>query len=107
LNLDLNGTGDDGIMVVNGKIHEKEFAALQRLNNQKQYFNLVKSRGKAANSDHYPFSEKGIKAFFIYTMGGTTAYHDVNDTAKNLPLTRFPELFRLLLDLSRAFMQRK
>ena len=62
----------------------------------KQYFSQVKSRGKANNSDHAPFSEKGVKAFFIYTLGGTTAYHDVNDTAENLPLTKFTELFQLI-----------
>lgn len=106
LNLDLNGTGDDGIMVVNGKIHEKEFRHLERLNKAKSYFPQVKSRGKAANSDHYPFSEKGVKAFFIYTLGGTTAYHDVQDTAENLPLTKFPELFRLLQDFANTAMQK-
>jgi hypothetical protein len=35
VNLDLVGTGDTGLMVVNGKIHEKAFAQLQQLNKQK------------------------------------------------------------------------
>ncbi|MBK0401578.1 M28 family peptidase [Adhaeribacter sp. BT258] len=103
VNLDLTGTGEAGLMVVNGRIHEKEFAQLQQLNKQKNYFPEIKSRGKAANSDHFPFSEKGVPAFFFYTLGGTTAYHDVNDKPETLPLTRFPELFRLLLDFTRSF----
>ncbi|MFC5269198.1 M28 family metallopeptidase [Adhaeribacter terreus] len=98
VNLDLTGTGDAGLMVVNGKIHEKEFAQLQKLNGEKHYFPEIKSRGKAANSDHFPFSEKGVPAFFLYTLGGTTFYHDVLDKPDALPLTKYPELFRLILD---------
>ena len=102
VNLDLTGTGDAGLMVVNGRIHEKEFAQLQKLNTEKRYFPEVKSRGKAANSDHYPFSEKGVPAFFLYTLGGTTAYHDVNDKPEMLPLTKYPQLYKLLLDFTQV-----
>lgn len=101
VNLDLNGTGEAGLMVVNGLIHEKEFAQLQQLNKEKNYFPEIKSRGKAANSDHYPFSEKGVPAFFLYTLGGVTYYHDIQDRPETLPLTKFPELFRLILDFAR------
>ena len=100
VNLDLTGTGDAGLMVVNGRIHEKEFAQLQQLNKQKNYFPEIKSRGKAANSDHYPFSEKGVPAFFLYTLGGVTFYHDILDKPETLPLTKYPELFNLILDFA-------
>ncbi len=101
INLDLTGTGDAGLMVVNGRIHEKEFGQLQQLNKLKNYFPEIKSRGKAANSDHFPFSEKGVPAFFFYTLGGVTFYHDVNDKPETLPLTKYPELFNLILDFTR------
>ncbi|PTX14583.1 peptidase M28-like protein [Pontibacter mucosus] len=104
LNLDLLGTGDDGLMVVNGKVHEQEFELLQRLNGQHQYLPQIKSRGKAANSDHYPFSEAGVPAFFFYTLGGTAAYHNPQDHARQLPLTRFPEVFKLINDFAAALM---
>lgn len=100
VNLDLTGTGDAGLMVVNGKIHEKEFAQLQHLNRQKNYFPEIRSRGKAANSDHYPFSEKGVPAFFFYTLGGVSYYHDVQDQPETLPLTKYRELFHLILDFA-------
>jgi hypothetical protein len=64
------------------------------------YLKEVKIRGKAANSDHYYFSEKGVKAFFIYTLGGIKAYHDVYDKAETLPLTKFEELFELITRFS-------
>ncbi|GAB3822739.1 M28 family metallopeptidase [Pontibacter rugosus] len=102
VNLDLVGTGDDGLMVVNGKVHERAFELLQHLNEQRQYLKQIKSRGKAANSDHYPFSEAGVPAFFFYTLGGTTAYHHVQDHAQQLPLTKFPEVFQLIIDFVAA-----
>ncbi|MCO6500538.1 MAG: M20/M25/M40 family metallo-hydrolase [Vicingus serpentipes] len=98
INLDVIGTGDEGIMVVNGAIHEKEFQRLQTINTKNNYVAAVKKRGKAANSDHYWFSEKGIPAFFIYALGGIAAYHDVDDVAKTLPLNEFEDCFRLIRD---------
>jgi aminopeptidase YwaD len=96
LNMDIMGTGDEGITVVNGTLFKKEFEALKAINDSASLLKEVKIRGKAANSDHYHFSEKGVKAFFIYTMGGIKAYHDVYDRAETLPLTKFEELFQLI-----------
>ncbi|MFD3003388.1 M28 family metallopeptidase [Pontibacter toksunensis] len=101
LNLDLLGTGSEGIMVVNGKVHEQEFALLQQLNQHHQYLIQIRSRGKAANSDHYPFSEKGVPAFFFYTLGGTAAYHNTNDFAQQLPLTEFRDVFQMIIDFAK------
>lgn len=96
VNLDMLGTGEEGITVVNATEHRKEFELLQSLNTANQWLSQIKPRGKAANSDHYPFSEAGVKAFFIYTMGGTKAYHDIYDRPETLPLTKFEEVFQLL-----------
>jgi aminopeptidase YwaD len=96
LNMDIMGTGDEGITVVNGTLFKKEFEALKEINSSGNLLKEIKIRGKAANSDHYHFSENGVKAFFIYTMGGIKAYHDVYDKAETLPLTKFEELFQLI-----------
>jgi aminopeptidase YwaD len=96
LNMDIMGTGDEGITVVNGTLFKNEFDALKKINDSNNLLKEVKVRGKAANSDHYHFSEKGVKAFFIYTMGGIKAYHDVYDKAETLPLTKFEALFQLI-----------
>jgi aminopeptidase YwaD len=100
VNLDLLGTGDEGITVVNGAIYKTEFDELSRLNAQHNYLPQIKSRGKAANSDHYYFSENGVKCFFIYTLGGIKAYHDIYDKPETLPLTKFENVFRLLTDFT-------
>lgn len=96
LNLDLLGTGEEGITVVNATKHENEYQELVDLNEKYKYLAQVKKRGPAANSDHYFFAEKDVPAFFIYTMGGVTAYHDIYDKSETLPLTEFEDVFRLL-----------
>ncbi len=98
INLDLLGTGDDGIMVVNGAVFEKEFLLLNKINADKKRVKEIKKRGKASNSDHYWFSEAGVPCFFVYTMGGIKAYHDVYDIEKTLPLTDYVDVFNLITD---------
>jgi aminopeptidase YwaD len=100
INLDLMGTGDEGMMVVNGSIHPNEFELLSSINTQKAYLAAIKKRGKAANSDHYYFSEKGVPSFFFYTLGGIAAYHDVFDIPKTLPLTKFREVHKLIIEFA-------
>jgi hypothetical protein len=97
LNMDIMGTGEDGITVVNGSVFKKEFDDLKRINEENKLIADVKIRGKAANSDHYFFSENGVKAFFIYTMGGIKAYHDIYDRPETLPLNEFEDLFNLIV----------
>lgn len=103
INLDLLGTGDEGITVVNATKFPEHYKRLSQLNEEKKYLPAIKSRGPAANSDHYFFTEKGVPAFFIYTMGGISAYHDIYDKAETLPLTKFKEVFRLLTDYVEGF----
>ncbi|HVD98417.1 MAG TPA: M28 family peptidase [Cytophagaceae bacterium] len=98
INMDLMGTGDDGMMVVNGQVFTKEFSLLTSINDQKLYLSTIKKRGKAANSDHYFFTEKGVPAFFFYTLGGIAAYHDVQDKPQTLPLTKFREVYLLITE---------
>jgi aminopeptidase YwaD len=96
VNLDLLGTGDDGIMVVNATEFKAQFEKLKKVNDEQKLVKEIKQRGKARNSDHYWFSERGVPCFFIYTLGGIKAYHDVFDVEKTLPLTDYSDVFRLL-----------
>ena len=98
LNMDIMGTGDEGITVVNATKHQDEYNSIVRLNATKNYLKEVKSRGQTKNSDHYSFSEKGVKAFYIYTMGGIKAYHDIYDKSQTLPLTEFEDIHLLIID---------
>jgi aminopeptidase YwaD len=105
LNLDLEGTGDEGITVVNATEFSKEFTYLNEANKTGNYVVKINARGKAANSDHYWFTEKGVPAFFIYTLGGIKAYHDVFDKASTLPLTEYKNLFKLIVKFNEKLMK--
>lgn len=105
INMDMVGTGEEGITAVNATVYPKEFALLKQINQQGHYLVKIASRGKAANSDHYWFTEKGVPAFFIYTMGGIRAYHDVFDISKTLPLNEYNHIFKLLVAFNSALME--
>jgi aminopeptidase YwaD len=96
VNTDLAGTGEDGITVVNASEYPKQFALMQKINDEQKLLKAVNPRGKAANSDHYHFTEKGVPSFFFYTLGGIKAYHDVFDKAATLPLNEQKDLFTLI-----------
>ncbi|GAA4508344.1 hypothetical protein GCM10023172_40310 [Hymenobacter ginsengisoli] len=98
LNLDLLGTGEEGATVVNGRVYEHAFTRLTALNDAHHYLPRLTARGRAANSDHFPFSEAGVPAFFLYTRGGSQAYHDVNDRPAALSLAGFAGAFGLARD---------
>ena len=96
MNLDLMGNGADGITVVNATVFPDHFSLLEKVNKEDAFIETINQRGKAANSDHYFFSEMGIPAFFIYTQGGAPYYHDVQDRAEVLPMTLYNEVFKLI-----------
>ncbi|MBD0404188.1 M28 family metallopeptidase [Flammeovirga sp. EKP202] len=102
VNLDLFGSGEDGMMAVNGSVFKKEFQLLEKINNENGYLSKVAQRGKAANSDHYFFSESGVPSFFFYLMGSSwTHYHDVYDKPP-LPLSGFKGAYKLIIDFTNA-----
>lgn len=103
-NTDLAGTGEEGITVVNASEFPKEFAWLNEVNNENKLLAKINARGKAANSDHYFFTEKGVPAFFFYTLGGISAYHDVFDKAETLPLNEHEDLFKLVVGFNDKLM---
>ncbi len=104
VNLDLTGTGDEGITVVNGKVFKREFDLLTGINKSTKYLPKIVERGKSSNSDQHWFTEKNVPSFFIYTLGGIKAYHDIDDKASTLPLTAYPNLFKLLVDFNGKLM---
>ncbi|MCZ4225288.1 M28 family metallopeptidase [Pedobacter rhodius] len=105
INLDLVGTGESGMTVVNASVYPKAFAVLNKINAEQKLISKINSRGKAANSDHYFFTEKGVPAFFMYTQGGITAYHDTFDKPDTLPLTAYQNLFKLIVSFNKKIME--
>jgi hypothetical protein len=103
INLDMVGTGSEGIKVVNGSIFTKEFSLLKTLNDNGKFIKTVSPRGESSNSDHYYFYKKGVPAVFIYTQGKEyKEYHSIGDKASGLPLTAYDGLFRLMTTFVKA-----
>ncbi|MEP2447515.1 MAG: M28 family peptidase [Balneola sp.] len=98
MNFDLAGTGDEGIQVVNGSVYRKQFDELVQINEDRELLPNVKIRGAACNSDHCMFDQKNVPGFYIYTLGGIQAYHDVYDRPETLPLTEFEDYHKLIIE---------
>ena len=117
INLDMVGTGDDGFTIVNGDTEniKKDSSILSRfknakdliinINDENKYFpeDKIKFRGQAPNSDHYPFFEKDVPCFFIYTMGGKTYYHNTKDRLETLTFTGYNQLFNILINFTKRY----
>lgn len=97
VNLDLMGSAAEGITVVNGSLFPERMRKFAEINTKNEFVPKIKLRGKAANSDHYWFSEVGVPAVFIYTMGNAKAYHDVHDVPSGLDWANYDGLFTLLV----------
>ena len=98
INLDMLGSGDEGIMVVNGSVLKDEFDFLVNINNTNNYVPNIRSRGEAANSDHYFFYKKGVKSLYIYTLGTYKEYHNIYDRAEAIPMPVYNGIFNLVKD---------
>ncbi len=100
VNLDMVGTGSDGITVVNSSIYKDLLEQMRTINDEKGYLKQIKERGESCNSDHCPFYQKGVKSVFIYTMGKEHLdYHTIYDDANDFPFTAYNGLFKLLNQL--------
>ena len=103
INLDIMGSGEEGITVVNATNFETEFARLQKINDDNQLLTQIKKRGPTKNSDHYWFTTKDVPAFFIYTQGPNKNYHDVFDTYENLSFEEYNDITTLLVKFVEGF----
>jgi len=97
INLDMVGTGSEGLLVFNGTTDSLRFETMNRINEQNQYLKELIMRGESRSSDHYYFHQKGVPAFFLLTIGPEHRhYHNIYDTREALPLTKYNEVFRLI-----------
>jgi Iap family predicted aminopeptidase len=91
------GSAEAGITVVNGEQFKSAFDQLVDINKREAYLPEIKIRGKAANSDHYFFSEAGVPSIFIYSNGGPGYYHDVWDKPNTLNFKNYDNVAKLLI----------
>lgn len=98
LNLDLMGSGSKGVTVVNAFDNEDAVGLLEQINADGKYVPEIVKRKNAANSDHFPFTEKGVNSIFMYTMGEVGGYHDIHDSPDDLEYDYYEKVFGLVRD---------
>lgn len=104
VNMDMVGTGSEGITMVNGTVFKEAYNRMAKINADNEYVLTVKDRGESCNSDHCPFYKKGVPAVFIYSMGKEfREYHNPDDIGDKLPLTEYNDIFRLIRDFMNGF----
>jgi hypothetical protein len=104
INLDMVGTGSDGLLVFNGTTDSIRFEVLNTINEENEYLKELRVRGESRSSDHYYFHQQGVPAFFLLTMGSEHRhYHNIYDTREAIPLTKYNEVFRLITDFFDTF----
>ncbi len=104
VNLDMVGTGSEGITMVNATKFKDAYDRMVKINADNEYILTVKERGESCNSDHCPFYEKGVPAVFIYSLGKEfTEYHNPDDQSSTLPLSEYNDIFRLMRDFMDGF----
>ena len=103
INLDIVGTGKEGIAIVNAFEQKKATTLIGKINSKQNIFDRIKLRGQAPNSDHFWFSKQKVPSIFIYTMGGIKAYHDPWDKHETLPLNKIEDLQNLVIEFLQKF----
>ena len=107
INLDMVGTGQQGVILFNAPQRPLEAAIVQKINEEKEYMKEVEERNGTANSDHWPFHEKGIPAIFFLTKGRAGGGHNIYDTPDKLPLYGYENLFNLVIDLTEELQKQE
>jgi len=104
INLDMVGSGSEGISIVNGKTNLKITSTIQSINEESSYFSDIQIRDKSCNSDQCFFIKAGVPAVYIYTRGKECMeYHNLLDNPETLPLTKFNELQNLLIEFAERY----
>ncbi len=100
INLDMVGTGQQGVILFNAPQRPLEAAIVQKINEAKHYMIEVEERKGTANSDHFPFHDKGVPAIFFLTKGRSGGGHNIFDTPDKLPLYGYENLFKMVIDVT-------
>ena len=78
----------------------KGFAEMEAINAKRHYFQSLNRGELAANSDHYPFAEKGVPCIFYENEEGDAFqyYHTANDTFEHFYFETYELLFKLITE---------
>ena len=76
------------------------YELFEQINSERRYFQALNRGELAANSDHYPFAERGVPCIFLENQEGDAFpfYHTVADNWKNAVFDSYEPVFKLITD---------
>lgn len=79
---------------------DRGFALFDKINEQQHYFKGLNRGELAGNSDHYPFTEKGVPSILFENESGDAFqyYHTIYDDWEHAVFDTYEPLFRLVRD---------
>ena len=78
----------------------RAFELFEQINDSNGYFKALNRGELAANSDHYPFAERGVPCIFLENEEGDAFpyYHTIYDTWKNAVFDSYEPVLKLVTD---------
>ena len=99
INLDVIGTGQEGVILYNGIQRPVEASIVQTINKRKAYLESIEEKnGSETGSDFRPFDAVGVPAIHFLTRGRSGGGHSIYDTADKVPFHVYENLFKLIVE---------
>lgn len=98
INLDMIGDNGENLYAETNDLGEKGLHLFETINTENQIFNSIKRGDLAANSDHFPFTEKNVPAILLMFEEGDAFqyYHTYKDTVKTMSFNSFDKIFKMV-----------
>lgn len=96
VNVDLIGSNENGLRVVNGQIYTDRFTKLESINKEFSYLPSLDAMKEVCNSDHCAFHQKGIPSLAFFGKSSTMLYRELGDDATTVTYTNYVNTIKLL-----------
>lgn len=97
-NIDMIGDDNPAIYCEMSDNGAAEFPNFEAINKEQGLFTAIDRAPLAANSDHYPFAERGIPCIFLMNENGSAFkhYHTPNDNLRTVKSGSYVPVFKLI-----------
>ena len=97
-NIDMIGDDNPAIYCELSDAGMKQFSKFEEVNAGQQLFTMLDRGELAANSDHYPFAERGVPCIFLENQEGSAFphYHTPADNIKTVKFDSYEPVFKLV-----------
>ena len=100
INVDMVGDNNPVLYCETSDQGQRGYELFERINAEKHYFKSLNHGKLAANSDHYPFAQRGVPCIFLENAEGDAFpyYHTPQDNWKNVVFDSYEPVFKLITD---------